>query len=265
MSGQSKYIEGLGLRHSRPRMNPNVNLAELKLSPQEFFFIAHVDGNTTYGQLCSLSGLDEKVAAEVLTKLKQRKIILAEGEPIPPKVEPRHHAPTPVKGVSLKDVIKSRAAQTKTAATAGGDHAAENPDAAKSGADTSILERLDDHAPVDALLVAEAPALEELFKLRVLRAHRRLGELSPYDLLGVPHDADRKALKRGYFNASKEFHPDRYYGKDIGPYRQFLADLFAQTKRGFEALMAMDDKKRAEFNALLEKRARLAAAARRPR
>ena len=43
-------------------------------------------------------------------------------------------------------------------------------------------------------------------------------------------------VKRAYFAASKELHPDRFYGKDIGPYRDKLSDIFAQLTRAFEQL-----------------------------
>jgi curved DNA-binding protein CbpA len=69
-----------------------------------------------------------------------------------------------------------------------------------------------------------------------LRLHRRLKSLKAHELLAVPPGAELAIVKRAYFAASKEVHPDRYFGKDIGPYRGLLSDIFAQLTRAFEQL-----------------------------
>jgi len=46
-------------------------------------------------------------------------------------------------------------------------------------------------------------------------------------LLSLPRDAERKAIKRAYYVLSKELHPDRYHGKDLGPFKPILETVFA--------------------------------------
>ena len=59
----------------------------------------------------------------------------------------------------------------------------------------------------------------------------------PYhELLGVPVGADPKTVKRAYFKLSKEFHPDRYFRKQIGPYTQRLERIFKKVLEAHEIL-----------------------------
>jgi tetratricopeptide (TPR) repeat protein len=60
----------------------------------------------------------------------------------------------------------------------------------------------------------------------VLAALRLVAARDAWALLGVSRDADRRTLKRAFFERSKLFHPDRYYGKDIGTYRVRLHTVF---------------------------------------
>ena len=64
-----------------------------------------------------------------------------------------------------------------------------------------------------------------------------------FELLEVTAAADKKEIKRAYFRLSKEFHPDRYFGKSIGPYRDRLSKIFQSVKAAFELLS--DDARRA--------------------
>ena len=59
----------------------------------------------------------------------------------------------------------------------------------------------------------------------------------PYhDLLGVAIGADPKVVKRAYFKLSKEFHPDRYFRRQIGPYNQRLERIFKKVLEAHEIL-----------------------------
>jgi tetratricopeptide (TPR) repeat protein len=47
---------------------------------------------------------------------------------------------------------------------------------------------------------------------------------------------DRRGLKRAYFKISKDFHPDRYFGKKLGIYQKQLAEIFKALTDAFEYL-----------------------------
>jgi curved DNA-binding protein CbpA len=68
----------------------------------------------------------------------------------------------------------------------------------------------------------------------------------PYhELLGVSPGVDSKAIKRAYFQLSKEYHPDRYYRREIGPYAEKLDRIFKKIVEAYELLM--DPTTRAEL------------------
>jgi len=48
--------------------------------------------------------------------------------------------------------------------------------------------------------------------------------------------ADTREIKRAYFRLSKEFHPDRYFGRELGPYADRLSKIFQAVKAAFELL-----------------------------
>lgn len=55
-------------------------------------------------------------------------------------------------------------------------------------------------------------------------------------ILGLPDDSDPRSVKRAYFRLAKEFHPDRYFGRDIGPYEERLERIFCKIVEAYELL-----------------------------
>ena len=82
----------------------------------------------------------------------------------------------------------------------------------------------------------EGTDLSDETKRRILRLYRRMRKLAPHDLLGVAPDADGAAIKRAFGAASKELHPDRYFGKDLGRYREKLAKIFNRISEAMQEL-----------------------------
>jgi curved DNA-binding protein CbpA len=70
-------------------------------------------------------------------------------------------------------------------------------------------------------------------------------KLAPHELLGVEPDADSATIKRAFAAASKELHPDRYFGKDLGHFREKLAKIFNRITEATQELQkAQKAKKR---------------------
>jgi tetratricopeptide (TPR) repeat protein len=83
----------------------------------------------------------------------------------------------------------------------------------------------------------------------VLEAYPRLGSLTHYELLGVARHADKKELKRAYFQLVVSVHPDRYLGKKLGSFKPKMAALFARLTEAYETLSVTE--KRARYDATL--------------
>lgn len=203
----SDDISGLGRKRDRPLVNPAANMADVRLSPAEGFVLSRVDGQTSYEEIAHMTGLGADVTFDVLRKLKREGLISNPGE----------------KPVEIPKPVQKPTARPRS----------------RTGivpVPMSLLETHDDGTPVDPAELAPGPGLDVETKTRILRLHRRLRTFKPHDLLGVSPGADAAMVKRAYFAASKEVHPDRYYGKDIGPFRDKLSDIFAQLTRAFEQL-----------------------------
>jgi hypothetical protein len=77
-------------------------------------------------------------------------------------------------------------------------------------------------------------------KKRIDGFYDSLTERDAFQLLEVERGADDKAIKRAYFKLSKEFHPDRFFGRDIGVYREKLSQIFQAVKAAFELLSSKE-------------------------
>jgi hypothetical protein len=203
-------ISGVGKKGDRPTLNPVANLNDVRLTPVEGFVMSRVDGQTSYEDICHMSGLSVAATLDILRKLRRERLILNPGEK-PEKPDPWKQSP--VTGARPRPRLPMSAQ-----------------------ASVSLLEVHDDGSAVDQAEVDKGPGLDAETKTRILRLHRRLKTLKPHELLALSPGADPAMVKRAYFAASKELHPDRFYGKDIGPYRDKLSDIFAQLTRAFEQL-----------------------------
>lgn len=70
---------------------------------------------------------------------------------------------------------------------------------------------------------------------QILRFEASL-DRSYWALLGVGPDDDERAIKRAYFKLSKQYHPDRYYRREIGEFGGRLERIFKKLVEAYELL-----------------------------
>lgn len=129
-----------------------------------------------------------------------------------------------------------------------GGSACANPNAAGNASAERASAASDAGPTVDAASVLDAspPAIDEsaldaaldidvAVQRKILEFEASLGRPYP-DLLGVPPGAAPKEVKKAYFKLSKEFHPDRYFRKEIGGYAQRLDRIFKKVLEAHEIL-----------------------------
>jgi DnaJ domain. len=242
-------IAGLGPSTDRPRLNTTIDLTKQKLSPTEGFVLSRVDGRSSYDEICMVSGLGRDETLRILRDLKQARLILGPGE-VAVASRKGTRAGHPPASEAAPDAWKSGSARAAEAAALGsqattkpaatGAVSADKPRAkaaAPAGSragekarrpPTGPLERLDDGSEVAAGDVVEWPDAPLELKARIVRLHRRLRKLSACDLLGVGKDADGATVKRAFATASKELHPDRYFGKNLGSFKARLVAIFSR-------------------------------------
>jgi curved DNA-binding protein CbpA len=78
--------------------------------------------------------------------------------------------------------------------------------------------------------------LDPQLRRRVLDAHRDLEQKGYYALLGIEESADRKAVKRAYYELAALFHPDRYFRKRLGSFKLRMEAVFARLTLAHDTL-----------------------------
>ena len=90
-----------------------------------------------------------------------------------------------------------------------------------------------DRSQDDAL--NEAVDLDLDRKREILAREALLGR-DDWTVLGLKPGATAEAVKLAYFDASRVFHPDRYYGKNLGTFRARLERIFQRLSEAHETL-----------------------------
>jgi curved DNA-binding protein CbpA len=104
-----------------------------------------------------------------------------------------------------------------------------------------------DYDPAELDDPADIPAAR---KRVILDLHYKLERLSHYELLGVGRTADKKAVKAAYFGVVATFHPDKYYGKNLGTFKPKLERIFQRVTEAHDTLTQA--KRREEYDRFLE-------------
>jgi hypothetical protein len=86
-------------------------------------------------------------------------------------------------------------------------------------------------------------------KKKILDYFYRLEDLDHYQLLGVDKASDKKTIKRAYNALAAVFHPDRYFKKNLGGFKQKMTEIFTKVTEANDTLV--DNEHRAEYDAYL--------------
>jgi DnaJ-domain-containing protein 1 len=235
-------IPGLGPAQAIPLINMAFDPTGTQLSPEDYFVLTRVDGHTSLGQIVTISGLAEEQAVASLMKLRQSGALYFQGEtPAAAKPAPateRSEPPTPqaVPEPLARDGTSGRVKTPVIDPTP--------PPTRRTGPIPSIAI---DSGPIaiDPGALAEVCDLNDEQKRAILYKHGAVQKGTLFDVLDVGPEADKRTIKRAYFKVSKDFHPDRYFGKNLGSYRARLDAIFAAVSQAYQVLE--DDGKRAEY------------------
>lgn len=84
----------------------------------------------------------------------------------------------------------------------------------------------------------------------ILEAFHRLDKLDYYELLGVHRLVDRKQVKSAYYALAPDFHPDKYFKRNLGSFRGRIEAIFARVTLAHDVLSSKQ--KRGEYDDYLD-------------
>jgi len=87
-----------------------------------------------------------------------------------------------------------------------------------------------------------AKGLSREEKQKILAVYDKLERVSYYELLGVTPLASRKEIRNAYFALSREFHPDRFFRRDIGDFRWRLDSIFKKLTLAYNVLSTSESR-----------------------
>ncbi|MBX5482791.1 MAG: DnaJ domain-containing protein [Myxococcaceae bacterium] len=97
---------------------------------------------------------------------------------------------------------------------------------------------------VDAAMSEEVDLTPER-KKEILDLERALDKLNAFELLGLMPGATAEQARQAYYAASRRYHPDRYYGKNLGSFKYRIDKIFKKLTDAYNTLS--DDERRAEY------------------
>lgn len=84
---------------------------------------------------------------------------------------------------------------------------------------------------------------EEQARLWALWVSR--GERDLFECLGLEPTDDAASIRRAYLATMRRIHPDRYFGKRLGPFAAVLVELCDEARAAYEVLV--DPERRAKY------------------
>ncbi len=198
-----------------PMLAPGSDPTRLALTPSEGFLLSRVDGHTPWALLREIGGLPPEQVDECLERWHTDGVLVSSG--------------------------CAAANDTRSAAAEAG--------SSEAGAATPGPKG---KSPGPELAVDPSLDLDVETQKRILALEQKID--GPYhQILGVPRDASAKVIKRAYFALSKEYHPDRYFRRNIGAFAELLDRVFKKILEAYELLS--DPTTRAEVERSMQQEA----------
>lgn len=210
------FINGLG---SRTSLICTVPGAESRgLTPEELRLLACAGQGTPLGEVILGSGLPEARAIALLLGLRLRGVIQPGGvrRSATPASIPRQ--PTPPLGRPTPSTPPLGRATPSTPPMA-------RPASSATPAAPMRL-KTSGPLPVDPAALTELVDLDLDRKQEILEVDQRCVGEDYFRMLGLAPGAAAPDVKKAYYELSKRFHPDRYFGRSLGSYKARIDRIF---------------------------------------
>lgn len=115
---------------------------------------------------------------------------------------------------------------------------------AKGAVAPARLQKPSEPVRVDAASAEEVDLPEER-KKEILDLERGMDKLNAFAIFGLQPGATPEEVKQAYYAASRRYHPDRYYGKNLGSFRARIDKVFKKLTDAYNTLN--DPERRAAY------------------
>ncbi|HEY6464138.1 MAG TPA: DnaJ domain-containing protein [Polyangiaceae bacterium] len=233
------------------------DLRSLNLGPREAFVLSQIDGATSAEDLAEITQLTARELSDALHALDRAGAIDLgrPGRPTSKPPAPRAtRQPPPAKATTRPPAKATKTVAPPPKGTTRPPKRATVAPQRPSKAPAPVASRPSKAPPASSPpKVSNAPSsgreLPEADRLRIAEMAGRIERLDHYAALGIQRDADAKAIRRAYHALAAQFHPDRFFGKNLGPSRQVLDRIFARLTLASDVLSKKS--RREEYDATL--------------
>jgi hypothetical protein len=247
-------IAGIGSTQQKLRVSPGFDPLKAAVGPQEYFVLSRIDGMQTLRDVLLTTGLPVDRAISIVQRLRAIGALLIPGETAAPVAQAPAAAPAkqgahhitgriPVSGPAPASAAKgtgSSPVRAPAPASSTLRRPANNQPPPDAHPDPEHDLTLPGATPAEIAALREEVVLDDASRRRILAMARLADGRDPWALLGVPTGADPRHLKRAYFKLSKDIHPDRHYGQQLGSFGQRLPMVFEALSRAYARLTSAD-------------------------
>lgn len=71
---------------------------------------------------------------------------------------------------------------------------------------------------------------------KIDKFYNNLDKMNYYQILNISFDAPLRVIKQQFYFFSREFHPDRYFKKNIGEYKNKIEEIYKKIREAYEVL-----------------------------
>ncbi len=240
MSAVPAEIAGIGSTQQKLRVSPGFDALNAPIKPEEYFVLSRIDGSQTLRQILLSTGLSLEHSIAIVQRLRELGAVLLPGETTAPPAAPRARGSS----VPPRTSTAPRGTPVVKPVRAAGTSSTPSVDN-KRGHDLTLPNTTAD----ELVALGEKHELDEKVRRKILAIERLVDGQDLHALLGVSASATARELKRAYFLLSKEIHPDRYYGKELGSFGARMSRTFEAVSRAYGQLTNTAKKNKAASSA----------------
>lgn len=203
----------------KPTLNPQKTWKGFPSDPVELLLLAHINGTTSVRELSGFCARTVEQTIVVLDRLA---------------------------GLGIISGSKAASQAPKAAPAPSSSPQSSSPQSSAPSTEATLVDRrfLKRLGELDTSVLAEVVDLEPRRKEEVLLLYHSLSQLTPFQLFGIPGGASDREVKRAYQRLSLRFHPDRYYGKNLGSFKMMMEKIFRVISESLELLATEENRQR---------------------